>query len=172
MTLKGALVTNALCKLEHTSRCTRYLSAWPAAQGVRNPQVGKNLRLHPVVPVVGLFPGRNVSVWKGAPMTTVCTELASGRDKDFYGCRIECPSAHPGIITACLQYFGARQFKRQMLHGPDTGFFIVLCRDRDAGEVRVCVCTCIEKFTKKSSSHKKFIKKFSIHHFWYKFSNI
>ena len=40
--------------------------------------VGKNLRLHPVVGLVGMMPDA-VDIWKGAPMTTVSEVVAHGR---------------------------------------------------------------------------------------------
>ena len=53
--------------------------------------IGKNLRLHPVVGVVGLMPDA-IDTWQGAPMTTVSHVVAAGRTGDHYGAKLEVPS--------------------------------------------------------------------------------
>ncbi|RLO03689.1 hypothetical protein DYB28_013226, partial [Aphanomyces astaci] len=40
--------------------------------GLRNPNIGRHLRLHPVATVHGFFPHKQVQSWSGSILTTVC----------------------------------------------------------------------------------------------------
>lgn len=102
----------------------------------RNRLIGKNLRLHPVVGVVGLMP-EPVETWRGAPMTTVSDEAAAGTDGSNYGIKLEVPSMHPGLVAALMPWFGAAQFRAIMLKIAHAFPTIALCRDRGSGEVRI-----------------------------------
>jgi len=102
----------------------------------RNGLIGKNLRLHPVVAVVGLMP-EPVEAWRGAPMTTVSDEAAAGTDGSTYGIKLEVPSMHPGLAAALMPWFGAAQFRAIMLKVARAFPTIALCRDRGSGEVRI-----------------------------------
>ena len=97
--------------------------------------VGRNLRLHPVVGVVGMMPDA-VDIWKGAPMTTVSEVVAHGRNGDHYGAKLEVPAILPGYCAGLLPWRDAAQFKDLMLDVRRLFAFIVLCRDKgDTGNV-------------------------------------
>eukprot|EP01050_Picozoa_sp_SAG11_P021666 SAG11_NODE_3900_length_2158_cov_2.273919_1_plen_207_part_00 len=68
--------------------------------GLRNPHVGRHLRLHPVSGAVGTFEGSALRMYEGAPMTTVCGHAEQGPGGDGYGAKIEVPSVHPGLMCA------------------------------------------------------------------------
>ena len=97
--------------------------------------VGKNLRLHPVVGLVGTMPDA-VDIWKGAPMTTVSEVVAHGRKGDHYGAKLEVPAILPGYCAGLLPWENAAQFKDLVLDVRRMFAFIVLCRDKgDTGSV-------------------------------------
>ena len=77
----------------------------------------------------------SIKSWLGAPMTTICTEFTQGPDKDGYGARIECPSAHPGLMAAGLPWRDPKQFKGMLSKAGDASFLIVLQRDKSEGRV-------------------------------------
>lgn len=102
-------------------------------------QIGKNLHLHPVAGVVGIMPKEapGVNSWRGAPMTAVSNECAEGPTGDYYGSKLECPSAHPGIVSSLLPWSTGASFKEMLLDYKRMATMIVLTRDKGSGEVKV-----------------------------------
>ena len=97
--------------------------------------LGRNLRLHPVVGIMAVAP-HVVDIWKGAPMTTVSEEVASGRDGSHYGAKIEVPSVLPGFIAGLLPWLDHIQYKELILDIRRAFAFIVLGRDKgNTGEI-------------------------------------
>jgi choline dehydrogenase-like flavoprotein len=104
----------------------------------RHGQIGKNLRLHPVMGVTAIMPddAKDVAIWNGAPMTTVSNVCEAGRDGDGYGAKLECPDLHVGIASGLTPFFGSRSFKQRLLQLQKAFVTIVLTRDKGSGEVR------------------------------------
>jgi len=106
--------------------------------GLRNPHIGRHLRLHPVTAVMGFMKeSENIDCFLGAPMTSVCNEFERGPLDNGYGAKIECPSAHPGLLAAGITWSSPNQFKGRMKgfrHGLP---LIVLQRDSGEGRVRL-----------------------------------
>lgn len=103
-------------------------------------QLGKNLRLHPVIGAFGRRPEgaeQNVDMWKGAPMSTVSDAVAAGCDGDFYGAKLEVPSVLPGMMSAQLPWRSAAEYKKWVLQLRRFCLLIVLCRDRGSGTVTI-----------------------------------
>jgi choline dehydrogenase-like flavoprotein len=105
--------------------------------GLGNPHIGQHLRLHPVTNVVGLY-GKDTIIdpYLGAPMTTVCGEFELGPLGDGYGARIECPSAHPGLLASGLGWRNPESFKDQMRQVRHSVPLVILQRDTSEGSVR------------------------------------
>jgi len=101
--------------------------------------LGRNLRLHPVVTCSGLLPedAPPVDIWAGAPMTTVSNAPTAGRHGDYYGSKLESPSALPGLVSALMPWQGGASFKSSLLDMRRLFSFIVLSRDKGFGEVRL-----------------------------------
>ncbi|KAJ3104461.1 hypothetical protein HDU97_009246 [Phlyctochytrium planicorne] len=99
--------------------------------GLRNPNIGKNLRLHPVTTIHGFFPQELVRPFSGAMMTAVSNVVAD-MDGSGYGARLECVATHPGIIGSILPWRNAEDYKRIMLQFPRSVNLIVLTRDNDS----------------------------------------
>jgi len=102
--------------------------------GLRNAHIGRNLRLHPVSVMRGIFKER-MACWEGAPMTTV-SRVAENLDGSGYGCKIEVPCLHPLLIGAGIPWRGSNaDFKRAHLLMDRTLALIVLTRDSGSGKV-------------------------------------
>jgi choline dehydrogenase-like flavoprotein len=102
--------------------------------GVKNPQLGRNLYLHPTTGVGGLFEHR-IAAWEGAPQSIVCNEFAGLRNG--YGFRLETAPAHPGLIGLSTPWTGARSHREEMQMSARAALIIVLVRDKSGGRVTI-----------------------------------
>mmetsp|Transcript_1236 Transcript_1236/g.2224 ORF Transcript_1236/g.2224 Transcript_1236/m.2224 type:complete len:723 (-) Transcript_1236:32-2200(-) len=102
--------------------------------GCRNKNIGNNLRLHPVSAIMACCEEEQHG-YKGAPMTTVCTEFEKGVENNFYGPKLECPSVHTGVMAAALPWPGATKFKSILQNACNMVAVIVLQRDKGSGTV-------------------------------------
>lgn len=103
--------------------------------GLKNPNIGANLRLHPVTVTFGVFQ-EPVYMWRGAPMTRVCKEFWN-LDGRGYGVYLETAPAHPGLSAATLSWTNARAHKELVEKMPYMANVVVLTRDFYGGRVRV-----------------------------------
>ena len=104
--------------------------------GLKNGNIGKNLRLHPVSAVTAIMP-EDVKIWEGAPMTVVVEAGAMGRDGSGYGFKLESPSAHPPLLASGLEFYSPHDMKEQMIKLSRSFAAIVLCRDKGSGTVTI-----------------------------------
>lgn len=104
--------------------------------GLRNKHIGKNLRLHPCSGSFG-FLRSPVCGSMGSPMTAVCNEIAMGPNNDGYGAKIECPSAHFGLLGGNATWVDPKNFKETMAKFSNAAAFIALQRDTGSGSVVV-----------------------------------
>lgn len=102
--------------------------------GVKLPQLGRNLYLHPTTGVGALF-DHKIEAWMGAPQTVVCNEFAGLHNG--YGFRIETAPAHPGLIALATPWLGARSHRRAMQTTNHKAMLIALVRDRSTGTVTI-----------------------------------
>jgi choline dehydrogenase-like flavoprotein len=102
--------------------------------GLRHPQIGRNLYLHPVVPVAAFYQNDTLP-WRGPMMTTVVQEFA--RLDENWGFRLECPPVHPGLAASALSWSDSASFKADMLRIRQLAVHICLVRDRFGGRVTV-----------------------------------
>lgn len=106
--------------------------------GFHNQHIGKHLHLHPTTATFGLMePHEHIDGYLGAPLTTVCKAFELGPRYDGYGAKVECPSAHPGLLAAGLQWTTPEQFKERLLKLRSAAFLIAIQRDRGEGSVRL-----------------------------------
>jgi choline dehydrogenase-like flavoprotein len=106
-----------------------------ARSGVRHPQLGHNLHLHPVTAPVGLF-DEPIQSWQGPPQTRMIEDL-SNPEGTGYGVRLEVAPAHPGLWASALPWSSGREHKQLMSQVDHMANIIVLARDRGSGRVRV-----------------------------------
>jgi len=102
--------------------------------GLRHPQIGKNLYLHPVIGVSGFYP-EPVDSWWGGMMTVANDEFA--RMDGNFGVKLETPPTHSGLIGFSLPWQSGEQHKRMMLRARNIGSIIVLTRDKFGGQVQL-----------------------------------
>jgi hypothetical protein len=102
--------------------------------GLRHPQLGRNLFLHPTTAAIGLYADL-VESWRGAPQTIICEQFTA-LDGAF-GFRLEAAPVHPGLIAYAVPWTSARQFRRLAQRFSHAAAMIALTRDADGGRVRV-----------------------------------
>ena len=101
---------------------------------VENRQIGRNLYVHPVTAVAGLFP-ESIEPWKGPPQTVVCDRFS--RIDGLYGFMMEVAPAHPALLALALPWTDARQHRQRMSHVAHCAATIMIVRDRSTGRVTV-----------------------------------
>ncbi len=102
--------------------------------GLRHPQIGRNLFLHPVA-ATGAFNNGDTLPWYGPMMSAIVTEFE--RLDGNYGVRLECPPLHPGLAAFALSWENGESFKTQMAQIRRLSVNIVLARDKFGGRVTV-----------------------------------
>ncbi|PJF21955.1 MAG: hypothetical protein CUN56_08470 [Phototrophicales bacterium] len=101
--------------------------------GLSNPNIGKNLYLHPTTVTTGLF-DEPIDPWRGAPLTRVVRDFKN-LDGNGYGVWLENAPAHPGLNGLATPWLDARQYKRAIQRLPNMANIIILTRDRDSGRI-------------------------------------
>jgi long-chain-alcohol oxidase len=102
--------------------------------GLRNPNVGRNLHLHPVTAVSAVF-DEQVRPWTGT-IQALYSDQHAGLD-DGYGLKYETGPIHPGVLVAFTPWRSAAQNASLVGELPRTSGIGLLLRDRGAGSVRL-----------------------------------
>ncbi|HET9507846.1 MAG TPA: GMC family oxidoreductase N-terminal domain-containing protein, partial [Gaiellaceae bacterium] len=102
--------------------------------GLRNPNVGRWLRLHPATGVFGRF-DEQVRPWEGTLQALYSDELRY-LDGD-YGVKYETIPAHPALLSSAFPWEGATEHRRLMAGLVRTSLVAVIPRDTGAGRVRL-----------------------------------
>ena len=102
--------------------------------GLDNPNVGKNLMIHPVLLVWAQF-DQEVLPWTGVFGSTFCDEFLDMGEG--YGVKYMHASAHPSDLAVFAPWRGASEHSDLMQSLRYTGGYGILQRARDAGEVVV-----------------------------------
>jgi long-chain-alcohol oxidase len=102
--------------------------------GLDNPNVGKNLMIHPVLLVWAMF-DQEVLPWTGVFGSTFCDEFLDMGEG--YGVKYMHASAHPSDLAVFAPWRGASDHAELMQSLRYTGGFGILQRARGAGEVVV-----------------------------------
>lgn len=102
--------------------------------GLRHPQIGRNLWLHPVAPIAALHE-RDILPWQGPMMSVVVQEFAHSDGN--WGARLECPPVHPGLAAFALPWHDGETIKQDMLAARRLAVNFALVRDREGGRVSI-----------------------------------
>ncbi|KAJ0091844.1 hypothetical protein Patl1_25639 [Pistacia atlantica] len=108
------------------------------SSGLKNPNIGENLHLHPVLMAWGYFPDSN-SEFKGnayeGGIITSAHKVVSGYSN--VRALIETPELSPAKYGVLCPWESAFDMKQRMLKYARTAHLITIVRDRGAGEVKV-----------------------------------
>ncbi|XP_042490485.1 long-chain-alcohol oxidase FAO4A-like isoform X2 [Macadamia integrifolia] len=115
--------------------------------GLRNPNIGKHLHLHPVAMAWGYFPNSSVSssngcIWPGkdkksyeGPIMTAMSSVVANLEGSGYGAIIQTPSLHPGMFSTLMPWISGLDFKDRMCKFSRTAHIFALARDKGSGIV-------------------------------------
>nr|GMC54858.1 long-chain-alcohol oxidase FAO4A-like [Ipomoea batatas] len=104
--------------------------------GLKNRNIGRNLRLHPVVFAWGYFPdapGENKKSYEGAIMSAMSSVVLNVNGTG-YGAVIQTPALHPGLFSALMPWNSGHEFKMRMSKYARTAHVFALARDMGSGE--------------------------------------
>ncbi|XP_022981713.1 long-chain-alcohol oxidase FAO4A-like, partial [Cucurbita maxima] len=117
--------------------------------GLRNPNIGKNLHLHPVTMAWGHFPAETDKPWpeehkksyEGGIMTAMCN-IRSEPDQEpgSGGAVIQTPALHPGLFSILMPWLSGTNIKQRMRKFSRTAHVFVLARDKGSGTVKSPNC--------------------------------
>jgi choline dehydrogenase-like flavoprotein len=105
-----------------------------ARSGVRSKALGKHLRLHPVMVVMGQF-DEEIRPWEGM-LSSTYSDHDADMDGKGYGVKYEHVAIPPSILLTFSPWRGGRQHAELMQAMPYTAGMGVLLRDHGVGEVR------------------------------------
>lgn len=102
--------------------------------GLKNPNIGRNLHLHPVSIVAAVFPEEKVNPWEGGILTVAITSLEN-LDGQGHGPKLEAMTMMPAVMLPFMPWSSAAQWKGLAAKFKSMVGFISLLRDRDTGRV-------------------------------------
>jgi choline dehydrogenase-like flavoprotein len=100
--------------------------------GLGGRQVGQHLRLHPTIPLVGVFDAE-LRPWWGPPQAAICDQFADLEDPSPFV--IEGTHFAPGLFAAAASDRPAAAHKAFMAEMNSAAVFIAILGDRGAGRV-------------------------------------
>ncbi len=103
--------------------------------GLRNPNLGRHLRLHPVTAPIGIY-DQPVPSWKDKPQTRLIDAFADLDGRGF-GYRLEVAPAHPGLWASALPWTSGRAHKDLMSQVSRLANIICIVRDRGGGHIEL-----------------------------------
>lgn len=103
--------------------------------GLTNPQIGKNLYLHPVTLVSAIYPDSPpINPWEGAILTGVVDEFQN-LDGHGHGVKLECMTMLPSWVLPFQAWNGGLDFKMLCAKMSHMTSHIALTRERESGRV-------------------------------------
>lgn len=104
--------------------------------GLVNPNIGKNLHLHPVQMMWGYFPPLHddSTSYEGGIITAISPEFAKWHPGG-HGCILQCPSLHPGVFSVLAPWLSGLDSKLRMRRFARTAHVFALARDRGVGVI-------------------------------------
>lgn len=100
--------------------------------GLRNSNIGRHLRLHPVTALAAYY-AEPIESWVGSLQTVYSEQFAHLRGA--HGLRFEVVPAHPGLIGLTTPWNDPLQHKRAMSRAAFGASFILLTRDTGEGHI-------------------------------------
>ncbi len=100
--------------------------------GIARSTAGRNLLIHPVAAVVGIYE-EPVDPWSGVPQSVMSDAFATVDDR--WGFRLEAAPTHPGLIASGHPWWSAAQHREGMAEASRLAPFLAIVRDRMPGRV-------------------------------------
>ncbi|KAF1998336.1 long-chain fatty alcohol dehydrogenase [Amniculicola lignicola CBS 123094] len=101
--------------------------------GLKNPQIGRNLYLHPVS-LLGAIHKEEIKPWEGAILTSVVSEFEN-LDGKGHGIKLEATNMLPSSWLIWLPWKSGLDYKLQAARMKHMTGYISIPRDRDTGRV-------------------------------------
>lgn len=101
--------------------------------GLKNPQIGRNLYVHPVSLLGGIHK-EEIKPWEGAILTSVVGEYEN-LDGHGHGAKLEATNMIPSSWLIWLDWKGGLQYKLDAARMKHMAGYISICKDRDTGRV-------------------------------------
>lgn len=101
--------------------------------GLTNPHIGRNLHLHPVNFVLGVFPETR-NPWEGGILTSMVDSFQD-LDGQGHGTKLEAATMIPSLTLPVVPWTSGPQWKTLAAKFKNMAAFISLARDRDTGRV-------------------------------------
>ncbi|KAJ8626062.1 hypothetical protein MRB53_019369 [Persea americana] len=111
--------------------------------GLKNPNIGRNLHIHPTIMAWGYFPeNSSTDTWlepekksyEGGIMTAMSTVVANFKTSG-YGAVIQTPALHPGMFSALTPWISGLDIRERMSRFSRTAHIFALARDKGTGKV-------------------------------------
>ena len=102
--------------------------------GIAEGTAGRNLRIHPVAAVAGVYPER-IDAWSGVPQSVMSDAFA--HVDGAHGFHLEAAPMHPGIIGSAFPWWSGEQHAAHLAEAAHTGAFLAIVRDRNPGRIDV-----------------------------------
>ncbi|KAI4608568.1 hypothetical protein J4E83_009004 [Alternaria metachromatica] len=101
--------------------------------GLKNPQIGRNLYLHPVT-FLGAYHAEEIKPWEGGILTSVVSEFEN-MDNAGHGVKLEATNMVPSACLMWVDWKSAMQYKIDAAKLKHMVGYISIARDRDTGRV-------------------------------------
>lgn len=102
--------------------------------GLTNPQIGRNLYVHPVSFLGAIHNNEDINPWEGAILTSVVSEYEN-LDGRGHGAKLEVTNMIPSSWLIWLDWNGGLQYKLDAARMKHMAGYIAISRDRDTGRV-------------------------------------
>jgi choline dehydrogenase-like flavoprotein len=101
--------------------------------GMRSKAIGRHLRLHPGVAVLGVF-DESLRPWEGS-LQAVYSDEWINLDGQYHGVKLESGPMHPAILAHAIPWRDPTQYRRLMRLLPNMSVLAPLVRDHGGGRV-------------------------------------
>ncbi|KAF0698391.1 Aste57867_10993 [Aphanomyces stellatus] len=99
--------------------------------GLKNPNIGRNLRLHPATVAYGHVPQREMKAWEGSIMTAKCS-LLKNINGNGYGALLEVLPSLVGMTAGLVPWRNNADHHRLVMQIPRTSPCYAITRDLDS----------------------------------------
>ncbi|KAG9284692.1 hypothetical protein G9A89_002923 [Geosiphon pyriformis] len=103
--------------------------------GLKNKNIGKNLHVHPVTFIYGVF-DKEIKSYSGTLMTSL-SKVVENLDGQYHGAKIEGMATHPALLSLICPWKSSLQHKTMMTQLNHIAPLTILVRDKDSGRIAV-----------------------------------